>query len=165
MEGRRERIPEGVRDDGAVTSHHHAEPRTLYLVKRLELAIRARMDEALRPHGLTTLQFTALTALRQRDGLSSAQLARRSFVTPQTMNEMVRWLEDHGHIQRHRDPANRRVLLISLTDAGREILRRCDELIEAIEDEMLAAIPEVQRPLFRQSLIFGYTALNPHEAP
>ncbi|CAM02077.1 MarR family winged helix-turn-helix transcriptional regulator [Saccharopolyspora erythraea] len=136
------------------------EPLTLYLVKRLEQVIRARMDEALRPHGLTTLQFTALTALRRRDGLSSAQLARRSFVTPQTMNEMVRWLEKHGHIERRRDPDNRRVLLITLTESGRSLLRRCDPLVEAIEAEMLGAVPAVQHPLFRQSLQLGYTALS-----
>ncbi|MBE1533985.1 MarR family winged helix-turn-helix transcriptional regulator [Actinomadura algeriensis] len=136
------------------------EPLTLYLVKRLEQVIRARMDEALRPHGLTTPQFTALTALRHRDGLSSAQLARRSFVTPQTMNEMVRALERHGHIERRRDPGNRRVLLISLTESGRALLRRCDPLAEAIEKDMLGAIPEERHPLFRRSLELGYTALS-----
>ncbi|MFI6024841.1 MarR family winged helix-turn-helix transcriptional regulator [Amycolatopsis magusensis] len=139
-----------------------AEPLTLYLVKRLELAIRARMDEALRPKGLTTLQFTALTALRRRRGLSSAQLARRSFVTPQTMNEMVRWLEERGHIERTRDPANRRVLLIGLTPAGEALLDDCDPLVESIEQDLLTAIPAVQHPLFRQSLEFGYTALSNH---
>jgi DNA-binding MarR family transcriptional regulator len=135
------------------------EPLTLYLVKRLELAIRARMDEALRPHGLTALQFTALTALRARDRLSSAQLARRSFVTPQTMNEMVRWLERHGHIARRRDPDNRRVLLLTLTPAGMELLDRCAPSVEAIEAEMLSAVPAVQHALFRQSLELGYGAL------
>ncbi|AXB48363.1 MarR family winged helix-turn-helix transcriptional regulator [Amycolatopsis albispora] len=136
------------------------EPLTLYLVKRLELAIRARMDEALRPKGLTTLQFTAMTALRQRRGLSSAQLARRSFVTPQTMNEMVRWLVERGHVERTRDPANRRVLLLGLTESGERLLAECDPLVEAIEAELLAAIPAVQHPLLRQSLEFGYTALS-----
>jgi DNA-binding MarR family transcriptional regulator len=145
-----------VRHDPGVAD----EPLTLYLVKRLELAIRARMDEALRPHGLSTLQFTALTALRARDGLSSAQLARRSFVTPQTMNEMVRWLERHGHIARHRDPDNRRVLLLTLTDEGRALLERCDPLVEEIEAEMLGAVPAVQHGLFRQSLELGYGALT-----
>lgn len=144
-----------VREDPEVPDR----PLTLYLVKRLELAIRARMDEALRPHGLSTLQFTALTALRERDGLSSAQLARRSFVTPQTMNEMVRWLENRGYIARRRDPDNRRVLLLTLTDAGRDLLERCDPLVGAIEEEMLGAVPDVQHPLFRQSLELGYTAL------
>lgn len=145
-----------MRDDPGVAN----EPLTLYLVKRLELAIRARMDDALRPRGLTTLQFTALTALRHRDGLSSAQLARRSFVTPQTMNEMVRWLEGHGHIERRRDPDNRRVLLITLTDAGRALLEQCDPLVEAIEAEMLGAVPAVQHALFRQSLELGYDVLS-----
>ncbi|QFG21562.1 MarR family winged helix-turn-helix transcriptional regulator [Actinomadura sp. WMMB 499] len=143
-----------------MAAHDPPEPLTLYLVKRLELVIRSRMDEALRPYGLTTPQFTALTALRHRDGLSSAQLARRSFVTPQTMNEMVRALERHGHIQRRRDPDNRRVLLISLTEAGRALLRRCDPVVEAIEDEMMGAIPAVQHPLFRQSLELGHAVLG-----
>lgn len=149
-----------MRDDGGVTAADDAQPLTLYLVKRLELAIRARMDEALRPLGLTTPQFTALTVLRHRDGLSSAQLARRSFVTPQTMNEMVRALERNGHLERHRDPDNRRVLLIALTPSGRELLERCDPLISGIEAEMLGAIPEVQHALFRQSLELGCDALG-----
>lgn len=148
-----------MRDDGQVTEDD-AQPLTLYLVKRLELAIRARMDEELRPLGLTTPQFTALTVLRHRDGLSSAQLARRSFVTPQTMNEMVRALERNGHLERHRDPANRRVLLIALTPSGRDLLERCDPLISAIEAEMLGAIPSVQHGLFRQSLELGCDALG-----
>lgn len=135
------------------------EPLTLYMVKRLELVIRARMDVALRPFGLSTVQFTALTALRARDGLSSAQLARRSFVTPQTMNEMVHSLERRGLIARRQAPDNRRVLLLTLTDSGQELLAHCDPLVEAIEGEMLAAIPAGQHGLLRQSLDLGYAAL------
>ena len=135
------------------------EPLTLYMVKRLELVIRARMDVALRPFGLSTVQFTALTALRARDGLSSAQLARRSFVTPQTMNEMVHSLERRGLIARRQAPDNRRVLLLTLTDSGQELLAQCDPLVEAIEGEMLAAIPAGQHGLLRQSLDLGYAAL------
>jgi DNA-binding MarR family transcriptional regulator len=135
------------------------EPLTLYMVKRLELVIRARMDVALRPFGLSTVQFTALTALRARDGLSSAQLARRSFVTPQTMNEMVHSLERRGLIARRQAPGNRRVLLLTLTDSGQELLAQCDPLVEAIEREMLAAIPAGQHGLLRQSLDLGYAAL------
>lgn len=145
-----------MRDDGGVSDA----PLTLYLVKRLELVIRARMDEALRSFGLTATQFTALTVLRRRAGLSSAQLARRSFVTPQTMNEMVRWLEQRGHIERHRDPANRRVLLISLTDSGRDLLQRCDPVVAEIEAELLGAIPESEQAVFRQGLDAAHDALS-----
>ena len=79
-------------------------PLTIYLVKQLELAIRSFMDDALRPYGLTTFQYTALTVLQHRGRLSSAQLARRSFVRPQTMHEIVRSLEERGLIERAHAP-------------------------------------------------------------
>lgn len=76
------------------------------------------------------------------------------------MNEMVRWLESRGHVARSRDPDNRRVLLLTLTTAGRDLLAHCDPLVGAIEAELLGAVPEVQQPLFRQSLELGYAALS-----
>src|SRR5689334_14560427 len=47
-----------------------AAPSLLYLVKRTELAVRARLDEVLKPSGLTALQYTALTVLERHDGLT-----------------------------------------------------------------------------------------------
>lgn len=136
-------------------------PLTLYLVKQLELVARALMDDALRPHGLTTLQYTALTVLASRDELSSAQLARRSFVTPQTMHEMVRWLEHRGLVERRRDEANRRVLLISLTSAGHATLSACDPIIRSFEQRVLEAMNPGERAVFRECLHRSYAALAP----
>lgn len=137
------------------------EPLTLYLVKRLEQVTKALMDETLRPHGLTTVQYTALTVLRRRGGLSSAQLARRSFVTPQSMHEMVLWLEHRELVHRSRDQTNRRVLLIELTEAGRKLLDECDPLIEDFEGRMLAGMSATERRAFRTALRDGYSALVP----
>lgn len=99
-------------------------PLTIYLVKQLELAIRSFMDEALRPFGLTTFQYTALTVLQHRGELSSAQLARRSFVRPQTMHEIVRAMEERGLIERAHAPGNRRIMEARLTREGRNCWRR-----------------------------------------
>lgn len=136
-------------------------PLTLYLVKQLELVARALMDDALRPHGLTTLQYTALTVLASHSELSSAQLARRSFVTPQSMHEMVRWLEHRGLVERRRDEANRRVLLIGLTDAGRAALSACDPIIRSLEQRILEAMNPGERAVFRECLHRSYAALAP----
>ena len=57
-------------------------PRLTYLIKRLEMAERARMEEVLQAHGVTLHQYTALSLLERRDGLSSAQLARRHSSPP-----------------------------------------------------------------------------------
>jgi DNA-binding MarR family transcriptional regulator len=136
-----------------------ASPLTLYLVKRLELAVRALMDDALRPMGLTAMQYTALSVLERRDGLSSAQLARRSFLRPQTMHEMVLALEGRGLIARERDPRNRRVLLASLTEDGRDLLKRCEPTVMAIEERMLSSLSAGQREVFRESLDAGVASL------
>ncbi|WP_405736485.1 MarR family transcriptional regulator [Streptomyces sp. NBC_01537] len=117
----------------------------MYAVKQVELAARAHMDELLKPVGITALQYTALTVLRRRDGLSSAQLARNSFVTAQSMADMVTTLERRGLITRRRDPDNRRVLLISLTDDGHQLLTTYDESMGALEERMLGALSERER--------------------
>ncbi|MEQ4717406.1 MarR family transcriptional regulator [Nonomuraea sp. B19D2] len=120
-------------------------PSLLYVVKQVELAARSHMDELLKPAGITALQYTALTVLRRRDGLSSAQLARNSFVTAQSMADMITTLERRGLIARRRDPDNRRAMLISLTDAGRELLATHDEAMGALEERMLSGLTPRQR--------------------
>ena len=79
--------PRGAYDADVPTSPEP--PTLLYLMKQLELAVRARLDDLVRADGLTALQYTALTVLERHPDLTSAQLARRSFVTAQTMAEMV----------------------------------------------------------------------------
>ncbi|MFR9728868.1 MarR family winged helix-turn-helix transcriptional regulator [Saccharopolyspora sp. MS10] len=134
-------------------------PLTLYLVKRLELVIRALLDDVLRPLGLTTLQYTALTVLQNKGALSSAQLARRSFLRPQTMHEMVLTLEKRGLIERGPDEGNRRVLLASLTADGRRLLAECAPAVQELEDELLADLSPGQRVTFREGLEHGAAAL------
>ena len=99
-----------------------APPTLLYLMKQVELAVRARLDELMRPAGLTALQYTALTILERHPDLTSARLARHSFVTAQTMSDMVTALRERGLIERHRDPADRRRLVLALTPKGAELL-------------------------------------------
>ena len=90
----------------------------LYAVKQVELVIRARLDDLLKPAGVTVLQYTALTVLERHDRLSAAELARRSFVTAQSMADMVGSLESRDLIRRERNPRNRRERLIFLTGVG-----------------------------------------------
>ncbi|WP_233434385.1 MarR family winged helix-turn-helix transcriptional regulator [Nocardia yamanashiensis] len=144
---------------GTLDDDEEARPSTLYLIKRLELAVRALMDDALRPLGLTTLQYTALTVLERRSGLSSAQLARRSFLRPQTMNVMVQTLEERGLIQRDRDPNNRRVLVATLTGKGREALREAAPRVAGIEGRLLDGMSAQRGEAFRGALRHGIGAL------
>ena len=66
-----------------------AEPRLSYVIGRVERVLRRRITAAVEPSGLTLPAYTALSVLRVQDGLSNAQLARHSFVTPQSMSEVL----------------------------------------------------------------------------
>jgi DNA-binding MarR family transcriptional regulator len=114
----------------------------LYLLKQVELAARARLDDIVRPLGLTALQYTALSVLERQDGMTSAQLARNSFVTAQSMADMIGILEDRGLIERRRDQADRRRLVVSLTADGRALLDRCRPQVTALEAAMLAGLTQ-----------------------
>jgi DNA-binding MarR family transcriptional regulator len=139
-----------------------AEPMLMYLVKQVELAVRSRLDDLLRPAGLTALQYTALTVLERHPDLSSAQLARNSFVTAQSMADMITALEARGLIERHRDPVDRRRLVVALTAGGRELLDRYRERVQALEAQMLSGLTRTQISGLRRSLRACHTNLGGH---
>lgn len=133
-------------------------PRTTYLVKQLELAIRAGMDAIAGEFGVTALQYTALSVLARHPGLSAAQMAHRSFVSPQAGNEMVKILERKGLIARTPDAANRHIRRINLTPAGRAVLSQCDVRIDRLEATMLDPLEPADVERLRRAL--GACALS-----
>jgi DNA-binding MarR family transcriptional regulator len=135
-------------------------PRISYLVFRLERHIRARLDDALARHGVTSTEYMALSELRLRDGLSSTQLARIAFVTPQAMNLVIRDMENRGLIRRTPDLTRGRMLRASLSRKGRSTLDRCDRALDAIEDLMLAETDDKTRKALTEILIECARALR-----
>ncbi len=119
---------------GRVTGHPG------YLLKRAQTALNAAMAGVLREHGATIAQYAVLTALDEEPGLSNAGLARRAFVTPQTMNQVLQELEQKRWVARHPDPAHARILQAGLTPAGRTALRACRLAVDAVEEQMLAPL-------------------------
>jgi DNA-binding MarR family transcriptional regulator len=116
-----------------------------YVVARLDRALRREIDEAVRPHGLTLARYTALSVIARRDGLSNAQLARRSYITPQSMSQVITALERDDLIERRPDRSHRRILRATVTRKGRRVLAACDEAVDVLEEEMLAELPPEER--------------------
>jgi DNA-binding MarR family transcriptional regulator len=112
-------------------------PRVGYLVYRVERLLRARLDEAVREQGVTTTEYVTLSVMRERDGLSCAQLARWAFVTPQAMNLVIAALERRRLVRRRADPNHGRVRRASVTPKGLAVLDACDRSMDVIEADML----------------------------
>jgi len=134
--------------------------RTLYLIKRLEQAVRQRLDDSLRRLGLTAQQYTTLTVLRARPGLSSAQLARRSFVTAQSMNEMVTALEKKGLMRRVPSEADRRVLQLTLTPRSTVVLATADRVVDDLEDRVITSVQGLSHDELRAVLFAAIDAIS-----
>lgn len=115
-----------------------------YALKRAQHALRIRMDEALRPTGLTAPQYAILCAVEAEAGLSNARLARSAFVTPQTMQGMLANLERDDVLSRHPDPANARILHAALTPHGRELLAQAHRLVARVEEVLAGSLASDQ---------------------
>ncbi|MEU9779718.1 MarR family transcriptional regulator [Streptomyces phaeochromogenes] len=137
-----------------------APPSLLYMVKQVELVVRSHLDELLKPTGITALQYTSLTVLERHDGLSAAQLARDSFVTAQSVADVIRSLENRGLVRRERNPRNRRELLILLTESGRDVLARHAEPVRELEERMVRDLTAHQTDQFRQALSKAWQSLS-----
>ncbi|MGA8219078.1 MAG: MarR family transcriptional regulator [Solirubrobacterales bacterium] len=126
--------------------------RVGYLVYRVERRVRTRLDAATRAHGVTTTEYVALSVLRDRDGMSSAELARWAFVTPQAMNLVISALERRRLVRRRPDPKRRRVLRASVTSKGLQVLEHCDGSMDEIEADMLRDLPPEEADALRGAL-------------
>ena len=136
-------------------------PRVGYLVYRLERRLRARLDEAVREHGITTTEYVTLSVLRERDGLSCAQLARWAFVSPQAMNLVVAALERRRLVRRRNDPNHGRVRRASVTTKGLQVLDRCDRSMDRIESDMLGDLSPGEIEQVRTALATCAHSLEP----
>lgn len=126
--------------------------RVGYQLKRAEHALRLEMDSVLREVGITTPQYAALSVLEEEAGLSGAALARRCFVTPQTMNQILVKLESAGMVERWPHPEHGRVLSAYLTKKGAKRVSLAHGAVEAIEERMLAGLDRKKRSLLLETL-------------
>lgn len=123
-----------------------------YELKRVQHALRQAMDGELRSLGLTTPQYAALSVLEREEELSGAELARRCFVTPQTMNGILVGLESAGFVERRAHPTHGRVMQARLTDEGAGLLGRAHDRVTTVEERMVSGLSEKERQELLSSL-------------
>jgi DNA-binding MarR family transcriptional regulator len=128
------------------------EASLIYAVGRVHQFVRREMAACLAPWQLTVQEYTALSVLRARPGLSNAQLARRSLVAPQSMLEILAKLERRRLVARTIDPGHGRILRATPTEAGLALLAHADPAVAAIQDEVLAGVPPGQREALQDGM-------------
>jgi DNA-binding MarR family transcriptional regulator len=116
-----------------------------YLLKEASSALRAAMEEVLRPLGMNVTHYSCLELLAQRPGLSNSELARGAFVTRQTMNVLLQALERDGYVTRPAEAPVGKALPTRLTPSGRQSLEKATAAVRAVEVRMLAGLTETEQ--------------------
>jgi DNA-binding MarR family transcriptional regulator len=132
---------------------------TMVLITRLARAIYRRSNEALL--GIRLKQYVALDVLRDfPDGIGKGSLGDLLQLDANNLVLLLNELEANGHIERRRDPGDRRRHIVELTRAGRQALERAERGMESVEAEVLAGLaPDERARLLR--LLRDAVAANP----
>jgi DNA-binding MarR family transcriptional regulator len=124
-----------------------------YLIKRAQAVLHVRLEEIVSPHGLGIPQYVVLSLLAESPGLANADLARRAFVTPQSMNEVLKQLESTGLVERCPNPANARILNAYLTRTGTRKWNVVSVQVRELEARLLSGLSSDDRQTLNRALV------------
>lgn len=136
--------------------------RSAALLDHLVRRMRAGTEVVLEPLGLRPRHLVTLTVLRDRDGISQADLAATIQLDRTNLVGLLNELEERGLIARTRSPEDRRKHVVGLTAEGRRQLAQAEFALAAVENEVLAALSHEQREQLYDLLALA-TSAAPHD--
>ena len=123
-----------------------------FLMSDIARLLRRRFDDRARAIGVTRAQWRTLVVLSRNEGANQGQLAEQLEVEPITLCRMIDRLAEAGHVERRRDPADRRAWNIYLTDRSRPLLDRLRLIADEVVVDALGGIDAAAQALLTLSL-------------
>jgi DNA-binding MarR family transcriptional regulator len=121
-------------------------------VQRAARSLARRFDEALRPVGLTSGQFSLLNALNRPEPPAIGPVARLLAMDRTTLTAALRPLERDGFVVIATDPDDRRSRLLRLTDEGQRVLASAVPIWRDTHAAIEAGLPTLQPDSLRGAL-------------
>ncbi len=128
------------------------ERQTFMLLHELHKQLRHFQEAQLGGSELTLTQYAILDAIAQREPLPLSQLHRHLEVEKSTTTRLLAPLIRRQWVERQRNPADGRVVLLSLSEAGREGYRRAAETMHAAMGALNQEIPVGERVTVQRAL-------------
>src|SRR5579862_2085512 len=137
-------------DDGAQPPQDAPLPALMTVAMRLTGAFIGctAQGTGISPAGLGVLRLLAA-----RDGLKSSEVAARGWWTPGTVTSVVDTLVRDGYVERRRDPDDRRVVRLYLTEQGRHKVAESIERIAPKWHGAFGYVDPADEPVIRKFLV------------
>ncbi len=116
----------------ATADHLTLEEQICFALYSASRALTSRYRELLEPLALTYPQYLALLVLWETGGSTVSGLGERLHLDSGTLSPLLRRLEQGGLVERNRQPQDERVVMVTLTAAGRELRARAASIPAAI---------------------------------
>lgn len=132
-----------------------------YLLYQTEQHRRAMAADLLARHGLTFAKWVAMISLRRFGDLSMTRLAKLAATDRTTLTRSIDSLIADGLVQRESSSADRRIVVIRLTETGRALLGTIRAEIRPLNHDICANLtPEEQTAMTRalQKMLGGLIA-------
>jgi DNA-binding MarR family transcriptional regulator len=129
--------------------HEHT-PGSLVLAIRFSRSIYKRASEDLL--GMRLKQYMALNTLAQTPGIGQRQFGEAVHLDPNNTVLMLNELEAAGWAERRRDVDDRRRHVVEITTAGRRALKRADQALDGLEEDVLDTLSPEERATLRDLL-------------
>jgi DNA-binding MarR family transcriptional regulator len=124
-----------------------------YLLAQANGAVRLALERAFADLNVTLPQFSVLTMIHAYPGVSGAELARLTLLTPQTINLIVKNLERDLLIVRSPDDVHGRIIRIEITEKGRQLRQRCRSRADRMEKLLEEDLGEAEQRIIRKWLV------------
>jgi DNA-binding MarR family transcriptional regulator len=123
-----------------------------YLLSKAHLRVHVGANEALEPLGLTVKHYGLLTLLVHEGPVSQGRLGEVMRIDRTTMVALIDDLERAGHVDRSRNPEDRRAYVLSATSTGKRVQRKAAALMKGVYDEALSPLSAGERRELRRML-------------
>ena len=123
-----------------------------YLLHKAGLVLVEDVEKALGAVGMRIRYFFVLAALAGGPELSQQDLSRLLNLDPTTVVTVIDEMERNEHVERRRNPADRRRYNLILTESGREALATADRVATEVESAFFGALAEDDREALRRML-------------
>lgn len=135
-----------------------------FLISDVSRLLRKRFDERARLIGVTRQQWRTLSVLKRHEGSNQGMLAELLEVEPITLGRMIDRLEEAGWVERRRDPGDRRMWRIHLTDAAQPILLQLKGIADSLFVDAAEGISAADRAKLHALLEQLRANLNPDQS-